>query len=114
MALPNYSVEVNHSVGEVCGQIIESNVRLIGMRYKSRTGDDGDYHMCPDYFSANYGHDLKLWWRSNHSKSLKHMRIDVLKWRIKQEERIGFPDVELRKSYMEELANKLSEIENGP
>jgi len=109
----SYSIEVNHSVGEVCEQIIENNVRLIGIRYKSRTGTDGEWHMCPNYFSAKHNGDLNGWWRANKNKSLKQMRIDVLKWRIEQEGQIGFPDDESRKSYMDELHEKLAEVESS-
>ena len=83
------------------------------MRYKARAGADGEEHMCPNYFSANYGDDLKRWWRSNRSKSLRQMRLDVLKRRIAQEERIGFPsdDSQWEKDYMAQLNTKPKEIE---
>lgn len=108
-----YSIEVNHSVGEVCGHIIEGNVRLIGMRYKSRTGADGKSQMCPDYLSANYGGDLKRWWRDNRRKTLRQMQLDVLRWRIAEEERLGFPPEESDwgNKYMTELRDKLKEID---
>jgi len=119
------AVYYNLSVGVVCAGIIESNIHLSGIGYKFRTGADGESHIRPNYFRANYGGDpkqgwrsnlkksVKQWWASNRNKSLKQMRIDVLKWRIKQEDKIGFPDDESRKKFRGKLTDKLFEIEAG-
>lgn len=133
----SYSVQLNHSVGDVCRQIFESNIRLIGMRFKSRTGADGESHMCPNYFDRHHG-KLDKWWQANQDKSLQQMRIEVLTWRIKKEREIGFSLEEVResreraaeagvepegelgtleeefdKAILGELLEKLAEVESG-
>jgi hypothetical protein len=111
----SYSIEVNHTVGQVCRQIVEWSVCSHGGGgYKSRTGADGKGHMPPDYFYVNYRNDLKKWWRENSDKSLKQMRIDFLKWQIEQEDRIGFPDAESRRLYRDGLDQTLREVEAQP
>jgi hypothetical protein len=111
------SVEYNVSVGHVCGGIIKSMASAGVGGYKSRLGTDGRGHNCPNYFfanyrnDANYGINLVKWWSDNRHKTVKQMRIDVLKWRIKQEEQIGFPDEESRRHIMDQLTAKLAETE---
>ena len=62
--------------------------------------------------------DIKRWWRENYKKSLKEMRIEVLKWRIEREEQIGIPTDNIKNAgraekFMAELKAKLAEIEAG-
>jgi len=106
------SVEYPVLVGEVCRQIIRSNVTIGTAGYKSRKGADGEGHNCPYFFDANYRDDLDGWWNDNRDKTLKQMRIDTLKWRIQQEKTIGFPDEKSRRNIMDRLVAKLAEIES--
>ncbi len=108
----SYSVQVNHSVGEICGMIIESNVRLVGMRYKSRVGTDGKSHICPNFFLENFQGDLTKWWNSNNKKSLTAMQLEVLEWRMQREEEIGFPNDVVRNKIMDELLKKRDELKS--
>ena len=105
------AIEYNQSVGDVCSEIIVGNVDLIGMTFKVRTGADGKYHGCPTYFFTLVGSDIEQWWQKNKHKSLKQMQIDVLKWRIKEENKIGFPDEESKESYLTPVLEKLAELE---
>lgn len=111
----SYSIEVNHTVGQVCGIIIKDNVDRAGIRYKSRIGADGRNHQPPDFISQKYQGDLKRWWRDNRAKSLREMRVDVLKWVIAEEKRIGTSPMESKwhERYVAELAEKLKDMEAG-
>jgi len=108
------ATEHNLNVGQVCKLIVERNVDLIGIRYKSREGADGKTYMSQDYFRVKYPHDIKRWWHENYQKPLKQARIDVLKWTIEREEKIGFPKGNDGKWRMDELRSKLAEIEAEP
>lgn len=107
----SYSVQVNHSVGYICGEIIQDQVQVVGMRYKMRNGSDGNMHGYRDYMSEVYKGDLMKWWEANKEKSLKQMKLDALKWKIAWEEKIGFTDAKDREAYMPQLLQKLAEIE---
>ncbi len=86
----------NQSVGQVCRMIIENNVEVIPEYYKS----------CPHFFSGTY-HDLKYWWWWNRNKTLKQMRIDAARWRIRTEERINGKGRE----FLDEMRKELTDIE---
>jgi len=109
----SYSVEINHSVGEICGFIITGKISTRVGGYKSRTGTDGAGHNCPDYFYAVYKDDLKQWWQENKDKSVLQMKVDALQWRIEEEKKIGFPDEESKKYYYYDLVHILNEIKAG-
>ena len=84
------------SVGEVCFDIIEDQVDLAGMSYKSRLGSDGQEHGYMGYldqFFSDGGNRQKAlndWWNQHHDQSLKQMQIEALKWAIEREQKIGF------------------------
>jgi hypothetical protein len=104
------------SVGDVCFQIIEEQVDLAGMRYKSREGSDGEYHVHRGYFSqyckgAWYTRDgLRKWWKEHQHRSLREMQIEALKWAIERERKIGFPEEKDRERYLNPLLEKLTTL----
>jgi beta-lactamase regulating signal transducer with metallopeptidase domain len=109
----SYSIEINHSVGEVCGHIIVESVELADGPYKSRTGADGKDYVCPSYFAANYGRDLKKWWKDHRDKTLLEMQIEALRWRIAEEKRIGALPADRKwvDEFMKKLTYELSVLE---
>jgi hypothetical protein len=104
------------SVGEVCFMIIEGQVDLAGIRYKSRDGSDGYHYVHRGYFSqyckkAWYTRDgLRKWWKDNKNRSLKEMQIEALKWAIARERRIGFPGKKDREHYLDPLLEELNRL----
>lgn len=97
----SYASEVNHSVGEVCRMIIESNVEVLPEYYKG----------SPTFFSGTY-RDLNYWWCWNRNKTLKQMRVDAARWRIRTEEASAFANGE-GKRYLNDLRKDLARIEAG-
>jgi hypothetical protein len=66
------------SVGTECFSIIENQVDVVGMRYKSRIGSDGKWHVHRGYFSqfsddgeACYTSEgMRRWWKEHKHQSL--------------------------------------------
>jgi hypothetical protein len=112
----SYSVYYDHSVGEVCLQIIEQQVDLVGMNYKARKGADGKWHGFSSYFSKYYvagGNQrsaLKKWYDGHETKTLKEMQIEVLEWRIEHEKAIGFPGEDEKEHYLIRLERRLDDL----
>jgi hypothetical protein len=109
------SVERNFTVGEVCAMILEEQVGD-RMTYKMRMGADGQFHPFDGYFSRYYtaGRDtqaaFKAWWEENREKSLKEMQIDVLKWTIERERKVGFPTKAQEEAEFTPLIKQLNEL----
>jgi hypothetical protein len=104
----------SQSVGRVCYAIIEKQVDIVGMTYKSRIGSDGHWHRCRRYFSqfsANgeyYTQEgLSRWWKKYHHLSIRALQIEVLLWGIDREQRIGFPEKGDKARYLNPLLIKL-------
>jgi hypothetical protein len=102
-----YAALVNLSVGNVCEQMIESQVQP-GMRYKSRNGIDGKGHMSPHFINSRGG--VKKWWSTRSTMSLREMKIEALEWTIAEEEKTGFPDPKDRKNYLNPLQTELRDL----
>jgi hypothetical protein len=105
------------SVGEVCFGIINQQVDVAGMNYKSRQGTDGEFHVYEDYFSQfsakgeYYTQDgLRRWWKDHQHQLLKEMQIEALRWAIAREKKIGFPAKDDQKDYLEPLEAKLRKL----
>lgn len=107
------------SVGRVCFMIIEDQVDIVGMSYKSREGEDGEHHGCPNYFTqfcdgAWYSQKgLEKWWSEKKDLSLKEMQIEALEWRIEQERNIGFPGLKDKHYYLAPLLEQLEELKRN-
>lgn len=104
------------SVGEVCFMIIQEQVDVAGMPYKSRRGADGMEHVYRGYFSRySKGawcsqEGLKKWWAEHQNQSLKVMQIEALNWAIDRERAIGFPGEKDREYYLTPLIDQLTEL----
>ena len=112
------AIPSGESVGYVCLYILEEQVDLAGMRYKSRTGVDGEPHGHVGFFSQFYKDEenksqnaMRRWWKEHKHLSLREMQIEALRWSIAQERRIGFPDKKDEKSYLQPLLQKLKELD---
>jgi hypothetical protein len=109
------------SVGQVCFEIIEQQVDLAGLMYKSRTGADGQRHGPPAYFWQICGSDrftddglrkcLRKWWEAHKGQSLREMQIEALRQRIEDERKIGFSDEESKERFLNPLVERLKKIE---
>ena len=71
----------------VCREIVESEVWDLGPAYKLRQGANGQEADYEGYFDA---HDMKEWWRTSQTKTLRELRAEVIAWCIEREKRIGF------------------------
>jgi hypothetical protein len=105
------------TVGYVCFDIIESQVDLAGMNYKSREGTDGEYHVHRRYFRQFWKDEdksrldgLQRWWKEHKKQSLQEMQIEALRWAIAREEKIGFREEEEKKHYLQPLLDKLQKL----
>jgi hypothetical protein len=114
------SLLLSESVGCVCFEIIEGQVDVVGMNYKSRQGTDGEEHVHRGYFSQfsakgeYYTQDgLRRWWKEHQHQSLKEMQIEALRWAIAREKKIGFPEKDDQKDYLEPLEAKLRKLTGG-
>jgi hypothetical protein len=108
---------LGRSVGQACFDIIEKQVDIAGMTYKSRQGADGQWHTYRGYFSQfsskgeHYSQDgLRRWWRSHRHQSVKEMQMDAMRWAIDREKRIGFPGPRDEEHYLRPLQSKLREL----
>lgn len=109
-----------HDVGVVCYYIIVYQVDLIGRCYKSRDGLDGKGHMPPNYFSQfrtgglegwqGWQNEMRKWWEGHKHQSLQEMQMETLRWKIAQEQLIGFQNKEDEKIYLQPLISKLKEL----
>ncbi len=104
------------SVGEVCKTIIEQQVDLAGMTYKSRSGADGAWHPHRSYFSqylrgaSSRTKGLRHWWSKQGHLPLKQMQVTALRWAIEREREIGFRAPPDKKVYLDPLLAKLKQL----
>jgi hypothetical protein len=98
------------SVGQACKRLIERQVDIRGIRYKSREtpGGSGMGLDFDEYVYSNYG-SYAAWWRINRFRSLKQMRIAVVRWRISEEKWRGFVSTEQRNSILGSLNEDLQD-----
>ncbi|MDB5292772.1 MAG: hypothetical protein JWL69_4013 [Phycisphaerales bacterium] len=104
----------NHSVGDACFMIIESQVESYPYGYKSREGTNGRQAIQPEYLEyARSGEGLKSWWERHKARSLPELQEEVLRWRIDQEKSIGFVDQAQRREILEPLESRLEQIRSA-
>lgn len=103
-------------VGEVCRQIIEGQVDLATVGYKSRPGVDGTWHQCPHYFEQFYQGKqtpremMQQWWQDHQHLSLREMQIAALRYRIEQEQQIGFPTYPDKQTFLYPLYEQWNQL----
>ncbi|MBC7856106.1 MAG: hypothetical protein IAF94_21970 [Pirellulaceae bacterium] len=120
---PQYSksissaVLLSRSVGEVCGDLVEDQVDLSPMNYKSRKGKNGKHHgFHRDYFGKYWKgvksrrEMLEKWWMENSDKSLQEMQIEALESAISDEKAIGFPTKRDEEFYLKPLEKNLKDV----
>jgi hypothetical protein len=101
-----YAVEINLSVGKVCEEIIEEQIRpRSSTQYRSRKGADGRWHNQPFYFDTQGG--VAKWWAMHANMNLREMRIEATQWWIDEEEKTGFSDTMERESILQPLQAEL-------
>jgi len=109
------SILASQSVGEVCRQIIESQISPVVMTYKSRPGADGKWHGFPSFRAIQYLRGrtyrevLQEWWQMDQSRQLRDMQIEALRWQIDHEQKIGFASAKDREEYLAPLLKMLEE-----
>lgn len=108
----SYAAWVNHSVGEACYFIIESQVDFYGYGYKARKGSDGQPHSKLRFMWTNYHEkkQLETWLAERKGKSLAELQIEALEWTIAQEQTAGFSDKEQEDSILDPLMKRLREL----
>jgi hypothetical protein len=117
----SYAAHVNHSVGEVCFQIMERQIDLAGIRYKVRFGADGKtYYTSPCYLVTQYGGQwppdkaaFEKWWKARSQLSLRSLQIEGLEWTIKEEKKRGFANAKEEESYLKPLLEMLDKLRSG-
>ncbi|MBB6430953.1 hypothetical protein [Algisphaera agarilytica] len=109
-----YAAWRNHSVGDACFFIIQSQVEYYGYGYKSRqapsTGSTAPSFTKPSYLYAMRNHGLEAWWEERKYLSLQELQIEALEWTIEQEVSAGFTNPEQKKIILEPLENRLAEL----
>lgn len=110
------SLQLSRSVGAVCGDIVEDQVDLSPMNYKSRTGKDGKQHGFYRGYFGKYWKGaksrremLEKWWKDNSERSLPEMQIEALESAISDERVIGFPTKRDEENYLKPLEKLLKE-----
>ncbi|MFN0021700.1 MAG: hypothetical protein ACKVP0_25920 [Pirellulaceae bacterium] len=120
---PEYSksissaVLLSRSVGAVCSDIVEDQVDLSPMHYKTRKGSDGRQHgFHRSYFGKYWSGTttrremLEKWWKDNSEKSLQEMQIEALESAISDELSIGFPTKRDEERHLKPLQKLLAEV----
>jgi hypothetical protein len=111
-----------HSVGRECFEIIEEQVVVSGMSYKSRKGSDGEWHVHWRYFTqfsdggkALYtAEGMRRWWKEHKHQSLREMQIEAVQWGIDREQKIGFRCDKDKEEYLHPLQAKLKDLRCAP
>jgi hypothetical protein len=110
------SILSSRTVGGVCADIIDHQIDPVGMRYKTRTGSDGKWHgfngpPSIDYASHKSRREAyRAWWLANKDRSLCGIQQAAVRWHIKREQEIGFPDPDDREHYLVPLTKMLDEL----
>jgi hypothetical protein len=107
------ATEVWHhcSVGQVCKEIVSSNLQPYG-HWSAGPGDPRDYPHPPDFIWKVLKDDQSraTWWKDHQGRPLRALQLDVAKWRLTQEKAEQpdgrrFPNEELKR--MQSLIEKL-------
>jgi hypothetical protein len=107
-----YAALLNHSVGDACFMIIESQVDFARPIDKSRIDKNG--------WSVSYLFDvrriegLQSWWAPRRKRSLQQLQIESLVWTIAKEEEIGFADDAERFKVLGPLVTRLDQLKKTP
>lgn len=110
------SVLLSRSVGDVCFWIVQDQIDPVPMRYKMRLGADGGWHGFHSYSpildskGASRQESLRKWWNGNKNQSLQHIQQEAIRWHIRREEEIGFPEPKDREEYIDPLTKMLKEL----
>lgn len=104
-----YAAWRNHSVGDACFMIIESQVDFYGEGYKSRDGVDGRHSVKPQYlWYVRENQGLEVWWTKRRGRSLADLQIESLVWTIERENEMGFTDDTQRDRILSPLQRRLA------
>ena len=113
----SFSTFVSHTVGDACQFLIDEQIDLRGMSYKSRETPAGNAMghevLFEAYVKSKYG-TYAAWWRNNRTLSLKEMRLDFCNWRINKEKRLGFIDDNQRNEMMDSFDRMLENAKSNP
>ena len=113
----SYSTFISHTVGDACQFLVDDQVDLRGMSYKSRetpTGNSMGYEVQFEaYVKSKYG-TYAAWWRNNKTLSLTEMRVNFCSWRIHKEKRLGFIDDNQRNGMMDSFDRMLENAHAAP
>jgi hypothetical protein len=112
---------VNHvNVGVICSSVVMGQVDLAPVLYKSRQGDDGQWHPFRSYFHADgtfHVDNLNQWWQQRRGKTLSEMRQEIVDWYISREKEIGFATPDDEEDYLKPLLDlkaKLTALGDKP
>ncbi|MDR1959221.1 MAG: hypothetical protein LBQ54_09315 [Planctomycetaceae bacterium] len=107
-------------LGEACQEILFSLVYPVPVVYKFRKDSQGNLYKYPHFFWDNYIKQdhfnkkyLQEWWRENKHLTLKQIQLNMIDWRIHEEEKIGFYNEEGRLFNMTPLLKRKQEIQRS-
>lgn len=107
-----YAAWRNHSVGDACFMIVESQVVFHGFGYKSREAADGRHAVKPSYLRHLRAQKrLGQWWADRRGRTLRELQVESLEWTIAQERFLGFTDDEQRDRILKPLEERLAELQ---
>jgi hypothetical protein len=106
-----YAALRNHSVGDACFMILESQVDTYGYGYKSRDGANGEHAVKPQYlWHVRETEGLKHWWENRGGLGVRALQIESITWTIAKEEEIGFVNQQQRQEVLGPLEKRLKQL----
>jgi len=97
------------TIGYWCVRIMESLIEPDARYYMPRKGADGELHWRHGLLrTLRREKKLSEWWRNYSRCTVTELRMAVVRWRIKEERRIGFSGKEQEHRILDPLVKRLA------